>query len=207
MKETTKEFKIFFLKEFTRQLIKSSNSAPFFELKKIVDEEEKNKEEEIIQRKEEIKEIIKEKSDNKKIIQSDLKLKINPKRPLPIFQGRKVLRIPQPKLPSNLSYLRPTATALTIDLGKLNPFIKDFNVKEIECNGPDEKLIVRGLMGEKSTAVTLSKEEINEIIDKISKEEKIPADEGIFRVVVGNLNFSAIISEVVGTKFLIKKIR
>ena len=92
-----------------------------------------------------------------------------------------------------------------IDLGKLHPLIRDPLVKVIECNGPDEKIIVIGAMGRKNTKIILTKEEINNTINKFSEAAKIPVHEGVFKVVFGTLIFSAMISEVVSSKFLIRK--
>ena len=54
-------------------------------------------------------------------------------------------------------------------------------------------------------ASILSKEEINEIIIKFSQASKIPTHEGVFRVAVGKFIFSAIISDVISSKFIIQK--
>ena len=60
-------------------------------------------------------------------------------------------------------------------------------------------------MGTKKTNIILSREEVDQIIKKFSETTKIPIQEGIFKVVVGKLILSAIISEVIGSKFIIKK--
>jgi type IV secretory pathway ATPase VirB11/archaellum biosynthesis ATPase len=80
-------------------------------------------------------------------------------------------------------------------------------VKNIECSGPDEKIIVSGAMGRKPTSITLSKEQIDEIIERFSQATRIPVSEGIYKVVHGNLILSAIVSEIIGSKFIIKKMR
>ena len=100
---------------------------------------------------------------------------------------------------------KPIPTNKEIDLGTLNTLVKDFAVKIIECDGPETNILVRGNMGTKTTKIILTKEEINNLIQKFSKTAKIPAYGGIFRVVVGRLILLAIISEVVGSKFIIKK--
>ncbi len=116
------------------------------------------------------------------------------------------LYIPEPSLPSHLEYLKPVATFnAEMDLQKLNPLIKDSAVKMIECN-PEEKVRVIGTMGTRTTGIILSKEDIDGIIDKFSIASKIPVEEGIYRVVVGNLILAAIISEVIGSRFIIRKI-
>lgn len=110
-------------------------------------------------------------------------------------------------LPDYLKYLRPTKTESPkeIDLGKLNPFLQDMNVRTIEIDGENEKVNVTGNMGKKPTGVTLTKEEIEEIIDKFSREAKIPKTEGFFKVVYGNLILNAMVSKAISSRFIIKK--
>ena len=62
-----------------------------------------------------------------------------------------------------------------------------------------------GRMGRKKTGTVLSKEEIDEVIKTFSEAAKIPISEGIFKVVFGKLILSAILSDVIGSKFIIKK--
>ena len=116
------------------------------------------------------------------------------------------LQIPESRLPRTVEYLKPTPTQKAIDLGKLNPLITDRLVRVIECNGPDERIIVMGAMGRKSTKIILTKEEIDDMIKRFSQAAKIPVNEGVFRVVLGNLILSAIVSKIIGSKFLIRKI-
>lgn len=199
--QTSKKFRAFFLLQFTRELIKHSGANDLFELQNILKEEDKEKKQEIKREKEEIHQII----TGKRKLEPKRENKILFKKPL-IMKRKPLLRIPEPKLPPQLQYLKPTPTNIQIDLEKLNPLIKDPAVKIIECNGPDENLLVKGVMGAKKTNIILNKEEINQIIKKFSETAKIPLHEGIFRVAVGKLILLAIISEVVDTKFIIKKI-
>jgi len=115
------------------------------------------------------------------------------------------LFIPKPNLPQRFDYLKPTPTNLEIDLGRLNSLLKDPLIRNIECNGLNQNLVVEGKMGRKKTNIFLSKEEIDEVIRRFSEITKIPLHEGVFRVVAGRLIFSAIISSVIGSKFIIKK--
>lgn len=117
------------------------------------------------------------------------------------------LFIPEPKLPPQLAYLKPTpAFNIELDLGPLNPFLKDPSVRSIECNGPDIGIVVKTQNQERVTNVILSQDEISQVINIFSTQTKIPIEEGVFRVALGNLAFSAIISEIVGSKFIIKKL-
>ncbi len=109
------------------------------------------------------------------------------------------------QLPEHIQYLKPTPTNKDIDLAKLNPLINDPMVNAIECYGPEENIVVKGRMGIKKTPIILTKEEVNDTIDRFSRETRIPVQEGVFKVVAGRLILLAIISEVVGSKFVIKK--
>jgi hypothetical protein len=118
------------------------------------------------------------------------------------------LRIPETPLPPHLAYVRPTLTEnkTKTDWEKLNPLIQDNAIRTIEVN-PDQKIIVSGSMGERTTNIILNSEEINEIINKFAYVSKIPVSEGVYKVVVENLIFFAVISNVVGSRFIIQKIQ
>ena len=173
------------------------------------------KEEEIEFRQEKEREKKIEEKEIHKIIKEKIRLPLQKKFPVTeharkIFRplakpSPRILRIPEPRLPPRFQYLKPIATNVQIDLGKLNPLIKDPAVSLIECNGSDEKIIVR-IPSIKTTSIILSKEEINDIIKKFSETAKIPVSEGIFKVAVGRLILTAVVSEVTETKFIIKKI-
>ncbi len=116
------------------------------------------------------------------------------------------LRIPEPALPKTVSYLKPVPTSEEINLARLNVLIRDPLVKIIECNGPGENVLVIGMMGRKSSSIKLSPGEIEEIVGKFAATSRIPVNEGLFKAAVGNLVISAVISETVGIKFIIRKI-
>lgn len=216
IKQTTKKFRALFLLKFTEEMIKHSETGEIYKLKNILKEREKRLAQTIKQK-------IKTPKIKQELSRENLKeleevspsiLKQPPRSPfyprnIPagvLPKQTRILRIPEQKLPPNLQYLRPTPTEKTIDLNKLNPLIQDRIVRLIECNGPDKNIIVSGSMGVKKTNIILSKDEIGNIIKKFSETAKIPIHEGIFRVAVGKLILTAIISEVIGSKFIIKKI-
>ncbi len=209
IQRTSEEFKTFFLLEFTRKLIENSGTSEVFELKNILKEEEEKQKElpKIIKRKIEEKEELLSLPQKKEFLNPLPKPTI-PKGNLYPTQGleqNRVIRIPRPRLPPGLEYLKPVPTNMQIDLEKLNPLIKDPLVKVIECDGSDVNVLVRGTMGTKKTNIILSKEEIEQIIKKFSETTRIPIQEGIFKVIVGKLILLAIISEVISSRFIIKK--
>ncbi|MBU3924243.1 MAG: hypothetical protein KJ592_04960, partial [Nanoarchaeota archaeon] len=61
-------------------------------------------------------------------------------------------------------------------------------------------------MGRKQmTNIFLSKEEIDAVLEKISGEVHIPLLDGVFRAAVDGFSISAIISGMIGSRFVIKK--
>ena len=197
-------FKEFFLLAFTRELITNYLQGDIIKLK--IKEKVKK---EIV--KERTKEVVKEfKRPLKLSPVKQLKAIIEPTfKPLPkpfSIKPKRRLIIPRPNLPTRLQYIQPTPTQKQLDLGKLNPLIQDPSVQVIECNGPEENIIIQTPI-ERKTNIKLSKEEIDEIISIFSQASRIPISEGIFRSAIGRLLLSAIISKVIGSKFIIKKIR
>jgi hypothetical protein len=203
-------FKEIFLIEFTKELIRHSAKGEIIELKKIVEEETKKHKKEVEKLKEKISPKIPVRIPVKPVAhpvtppvpaapEFDIKPKLRVPKP-------RVLRIPEPRLPLRFQYLKPYATKKEIDLGKLNPLIQDPLVEIIEGNSPYENIVVVGGMGRKPTDIILSQEEMDDIVKKFSEESKIPVHIGIYKVVVGRLMILAIVSEVINSKFIIKKL-
>jgi len=210
-----------FLLIFTRELIRNSGEE-LFRLKKIKENEGElallEKEKKRQESKTKIKDLVRkglysERDIEKKDLSNELQKtkKFGPiqrlqKRPMQRPQLRiPVLRMPRAKLPLQFQYLRPIATGKEIDLGELNPFINDPGIREIEIQGPDQNIYIDGKMGRQATDLTLDKNKIDEAINRFSQASKIPTFEGVFKVVVGNLIFSAVISKEQGSRFLIRK--
>jgi len=227
MEETfSQDFKKIFLLTFTRELIIHSAKRDILKLQGIIQLKEQRKKEKGILLGEPIRVFTKEIGEEmlpsprlpqgpieffpvRKPITVEIKTKpfvkqpVRPRPQRPIF--KRPLFIPEPILPPHLQYLKPIPTpGVEIDLFKLNPLIKDIGVRVIEVN-PDERVVVSGTMGTKPTSIVLSEEDIDKVIDKFSQVTKIPADEGIYRVVVGNLLLSAIVSDITSSRFIIKK--
>ena len=210
LKQTSKEFKKLFLLKFTKQLIDAYAPEDIAKLERILRKEKKEGTTIKQESKELVKSIIHEKEKELKFLEKEktpLKRKLDLKRNLySLSRIKPVLRIPETRLPQTFQYLKPTPTNTEIDLGKLNAFVQDPLVKVIACNGPDENIVVHGSMGTKPTNIILKKEEIDEIIKRFAEAAKIPQEEGIFKAVFGKLILSAIISEAVGSKFVMRKI-
>ena len=217
----SEDFKKKFIFMFTRELVLNSEKKDILKLQNIVEEKKK----ENAQQKEIPKiQFIPQPSPVKEISRP-VRMKMPKRLEKPIQQTKPIVRqmpmpqhiiqrpnrllfIPEPTLPKHLEYLKPIASTgdkFEIDLGKLNPLLRDPAVKVIEAS-PDERVRVMGTMGTRMTDIFLTKDEVDIIIQKFSDASKIPTMEGIYRVAVGNLVLSAIISDVTGSRFVIKKI-
>ncbi len=225
LEQTPEEFRTRFLLKFIKEVIENTEAYHTLRIKeevKVVDRQGREKERKIEEikaaQKEGIKEIVQEKikKENEKLSEMYIKgLPLELKAlsaPLQV-QTKKTsvrkkipLKIPEHVLPETVSYLKPTPTSEQIDLGKLNILLNDPLVKIIECNGPDENIFVGGIMGRKPTAIKLSKEEIQDMVEKFSSVTKIPLHEGLFKAALGNVVLSAVVSEIAGIKFVIRKI-
>lgn len=114
----------------------------------------------------------------------------------PIQQPQQI----QPRL-----QIRPQPSPEKLNLEKLNPLVQDNRVTVIECPGPNKLILVRTIGQITTTRISLNQEEIQNIINVFSKQAKIPLVSGLFKAAVGNLIITAVISELVGSRFIITK--
>lgn len=122
--------------------------------------------------------------------------------PLPIHVA------PKPILMSQVMVLPiPSHTPFAIPLGKLSPIFSDPGVSSIECLGPGKNVIVHKSGITQTTQVILNQNEIEEILKIISEKTKIPLIKGVFKAALENMIITAVISEFIGTRFHIEKLR
>jgi hypothetical protein len=97
---------------------------------------------------------------------------------------------------------RPTG----FSLGKIEKILRDKTIQSIECPGPGKKVLVKKLSKINSTSLTLGQPEITNIIQKFASQAKIPIMGGILKAAVGDMVISAVISEYVGSRFIINRL-
>lgn len=102
--------------------------------------------------------------------------------------------------------IEPQPTGETLNLGKIDFLLKDPQLIQLECPGPDKLVLVKTPRGLQTTKIILSDTEIQEIINLFSDRAKIPIISGLFKAAVGDYILTAIISETVGNRFIITKI-
>lgn len=116
------------------------------------------------------------------------------------------LVIPDVNLPERFQYLKPIPTREELDLGKLNPLIRNPQIREIECDGPDTEVVIKNPTPKK-TDIFLTTEEIKNVFLAFSKAAKIPIEENIVKIAAGSFVLNGINSDVIGSKFVIRRIQ
>ncbi len=88
----------------------------------------------------------------------------------------------------------------------LGSFLVDPSVYSVECTGPGKPILVNkgGII--QTSQIILTQEAINNVIQEVSDKTRIPIVSGAFKAAFENFIITAIISEFVGTRFIIQKI-
>ena len=141
-----------------------------------------------------------------------------PKRPVvsPRVPVRRVMppRVPVRRvMPQRVAPPQPQITppptsgnvGLSQDYGKIMPLLNDASVSTIECQGAGKPLMIIRAGQRQVTRVSLSAGEIKDVLDKVSEAVHIPILEGVFRAAVDNFSLNAVVSEIIGSRFVIKK--
>ncbi len=100
----------------------------------------------------------------------------------------------------------PSAIPREFNLGKVNFLIQDPRVTVIECPGPGKFILARTSGQTSMTKISLIQDEIQQILQKFSEQTRIPIISGLFKAAVGNLVVTAVISDLIGSRFIITKI-
>jgi len=154
-----------------------------------------------------------------------------PPRPAPIFIAPPPRPIIPPPVQQPVQYTPPPVQAAppvkptkfeelipTIQIGPINVetlrllgleklafLLLDPSVLSVECPGQGKQILVNRANVTQLTNIFLIKEEIDTIIRILSEKTRIPLIIGVFKVAFGNFIITAVISEFVGTRFIIQK--
>ncbi len=93
----------------------------------------------------------------------------------------------------------------TINLGKIASVLRDPSVFSIEVPGPGKNILVNRGGTMQTSAIMLTKEEIQKIMDNLSEKTRIPILPGLFKAAVQDLLVTAVVSDFVGTRFIVQK--
>lgn len=94
---------------------------------------------------------------------------------------------------------------LSQDYGKITPLLNDPSVSTIECQGAGKFVTITRAGQKQITRIVLSANDIKNLLNKVSNMAHIPLLEGVFRAAVDNFSINAVISEIIGSKFIIRK--
>lgn len=89
--------------------------------------------------------------------------------------------------------------------GPLDGLIKDPSVSSIECQGEGKPLYVVQSGQKLRTKISLTEEQIMDLLEQIADDAMVPLLEGVFRAAVDNFTINAVISDMIGSRFVIKK--
>jgi len=94
---------------------------------------------------------------------------------------------------------------LSADYGKITPLLNDPSVSSIECQGQGRPVMIIRAGQRQPTKIILSADDIKSILQKVSDTIHIPLLEGVFRAAADNFAINAVISQMIGSRFIIKK--
>jgi len=177
-------FKRKFLISFTKEIIKHSGKMDIVKLENIIKSKEKT---------------------NNFLKKETIELPYQNVQYKKILKESESFEFSKQKIPLHLEYLKSiTPKKEEIDLYKISSLIQNPEVKMVIGNS-DEKVSIIDATGTKMTDIFLSKEDIDRIINSFSEKSNTPINEGVYKVNFRNLTLSAVISEVIGSRFVIKK--
>jgi hypothetical protein len=90
--------------------------------------------------------------------------------------------------------------------GKLTLLTHDPSVLSIECSGSNSPVSVIRRGGQRQvTKISLSSSEIKSILQTFSDDSHVPLLDGVFRVIVNGWSVNAVISDLIGSKFVLNR--
>lgn len=112
--------------------------------------------------------------------------------------------IPRKPIPAPIP-VKPIATEAQEGYGKLIPLLNDPSISMIECQGAGRPLKILRMGQTQLTRIVLIPQDIKNILGKVSHEARIPLMDGVFRAAVEGFTINAVISEMIGSRFVIRK--
>lgn len=101
----------------------------------------------------------------------------------------------------------PSITEQKTDIGipKIDNILKDPKVMTVECPGPNKPVMIYKNGSIQTSNILLTGDEINNVMKNFSEKTRIPIMSGVFKAAFGNLIVTAVMSDFVGTRFIIQK--
>jgi hypothetical protein len=123
-------------------------------------------------------------------------------RPIP----PKIQQVPLPSQQTPpLAPVQDKSVGIVSGYGKLDGLFADPSVSSIECPGPGKPVMIIRAGQRQFTKISLNPKEIQELLEQVADDARIPLMEGVFRAAVDNFSINAVVSEIIGSRFIIKK--
>ena len=91
-------------------------------------------------------------------------------------------------------------------LDSLVYLLSDPNVTSLECPGPGKPIVLNKSGNMENSSLVFSQEDIKNVTDEVSRKTGQKFDSGFVKAAIGNFIVSAVISEFVGTRFVMQKL-
>lgn len=113
------------------------------------------------------------------------------------------------RTPVQTTAFKPVTTAIAapvnLDLGRISVYVNDPAIQDIESAGPGKPLIIKQEKGIQNTTLTLTEEEIQQVIKDMARVTSTPIQNNILRANYQGVECVGVISEFVGSRFIIHK--
>ncbi|MBI5803803.1 hypothetical protein HY450_01000 [Candidatus Pacearchaeota archaeon] len=141
----------------------------------------------------------KKESPQEQVVLPNKNVKIDLPRRIPVSMTPQVMMPPQIPLSS------PQGKE-NINIGKITQILLDPSVFSVECPGPNKNLLVNRSGVIQTSKLMMTNEQIKSLMEEFSEKTRIPLIEsGLFKALFQDLLFTAVVSEFVGTRFIIQK--
>jgi len=116
-------------------------------------------------------------------------------------------QMPPPKAMAVQEYIPSIASSPSVNaiLPKITQFFNDPSIFSVECSGPGKSLLVNRYGSIQPAQTILTADEIKSVLQEISNKTRIPLITGAFKAFFDNLICTAVISEYVGSRFIIQR--
>ena len=134
---------------------------------------------------------------------------IRPKPIAPIMTQSRQIVPPVQNIPREIVAAPVLVPGKVIDVGegygKITPLFNDNSVSTIECAGEGKELMVIRAGQKQKTRIVLSDAEIRKVLQEVADKTHIPLLDGVFRATLSGFSINAVISDLIGSRFVIKK--
>ncbi len=124
---------------------------------------------------------------------------------LPLPKQQHFPNVPLPPMKPPRTYSPNPQAPQNLNIGKMTKILYDPSVWSVECPGPGKGILVNRAGSILTSSITLTPEEIQQVLNEFSERTRIPLIQGVFKAVYQDLLITAVISEFVGTRFVLQK--